>query len=565
MKKWLCIAFLVILFLIFSVLNFAYNFSSEYVVSDIISPIEFVLDNSKHYKLMSLETFDSNFTEHNKKLAKTLNITENEAFIMGSLGRDWAKNIILNRKIKISKNDLIYFKYGYTTRFTNSPFSIKDGKPTNIKAFEKQLTAVRRGKFVIVNLDDDNILEVSKSNREKVKNFVVIRRSHAKKSFYKQKNQNETNITNFLPKIELKNLKIIVSDHFSKLKPDRNCSTDMCKEILSNINNASETIDIAIYGYSATPEIEKSIKKAIQRGVKVRLVYDLDSKKENIYPDTGKLVKMIPNSQNDITSKECGSIMHNKFYIFDNKTVITGSANLSHTDMSDFNSNAIIVIKSKEVAKYYTQEFEQMFSGKFHNDKIAIPDKNFENLQIFFSPKDKAITNGVLPIIKNAKNYIYIPTFLLTEKRVADELINAKKRGVDVKIIIDALSASNKHSQDEKLRQAGILLKSENWAGKMHSKSIIVDDKYLIIGSMNFSKSGELKNDENIIILKNSQAAKFYKDFFIYQWNKIPDIWLKYTPRAEGYDSVGSCFDGIDNNYDGFIDFDDPACKITTN
>ena len=31
--------------------------------------------------------------------------------------------------------------------------------------------------------------------------------------------------------------------------------------------------------------------------------------------------------------------------------------------------------------------------------------------------------------------------------------------------------------------------------------------------------------------------------------------------RAEGKDSIGSCQDGLDNNYDGLIDMNDPACK----
>ncbi len=61
--------------------------------------------------------------------------------------------------------------------------------------------------------------------------------------------------------------------------------------------------------------------------------------------------------------------MHNKFYIFDDKVLITGSANLSHTDMSGFNSNSIVVINSPLVAAIYKQEFEQMFEGKFHTEK----------------------------------------------------------------------------------------------------------------------------------------------------------------------------------------------------
>ena len=95
----------------------------------------------------------------------------------------------------------------------------------------------------------------------------------------------------------------------------------------------------------------------------------------------------------------------------------------------------------------------------------------------------------------------------------------------------------------------------------MHSKSMIIDDKYTIIGSMNFSYSGENKNDENLIVIKNSEITKQYKDFFLYQWSRIDDKWLKLNARAEGKDSIGSCTDGLDNNYDGLIDTDDPACR----
>ena len=150
---------------------------------------------------------------------------------------------------------------------------------------------------------------------------------------------------------------------------------------------------------------------------------------------------------------------------------------------------------------------------------------------------------------------------MITEKRVTSELINAHNRGVDVKIIADALNASTKHSKSKELRSAGIQVKAENYAGKMHSKSMIIDDEYLIIGSMNFSNSGENRNDENMIVLHDKGAAEFYKKFFIYQWQKIPDKWLNHTPRAEGRDSIGSCSDGIDNNYDGKTDMEDEACR----
>ena len=91
---------------------------------------------------------------------------------------------------------------------------------------------------------------------------------------------------------------------------------------------------------------------------------------------------------------------------------------------------------------------------------------------------------------------------------------------------------------------------------------MIIDDTYTVIGSMNFSGSGEKKNDENLIVVKNSELAKHYKKFFEYLWVKIPDFWLTHDVSAESIYSIGSCSDGIDNDYDGLIDSADEGCRI---
>ena len=436
-------------------------------------------------------------------------------------------------------------------KFKNTAYGIENGNIYNKAAFNKMINSVRKGNYVIYDLDKEIAYPVSKSINSK--NFVIIRKNHLK--FKEAPKPEKIFKKNYF---EDGNIKIILSDFTTKLKPDRSCDTNLCKEILDNINNSKSSIDIAIYGYSSVPEIEKAIKSAIKRGVKVRLVYDDDGRGENIYPDTGKIATLIKNKMSDKNSKEAKYTMHNKFYIFDKKTVITGSANLSHTDMSGFNTNSVIVINSQRVAEIYTQEFEEMFAGKFHSTKLSHENSH----HIYFSPQDKGLKKAIIPIIKNAKDYIYIPAFVITENQFTEELINAKKRGIDVKIIVDALNASTKHSKHKDLRGSGIQVKAENWAGKMHSKSIIVDDRFVIIGSMNFSNSGENRNDENFVILENPKAAKFYKEFFLYQWAKIPDKWLRHTPRAEGKESIGSCEDGIDNNYDGYTDKDDEACKF---
>jgi phosphatidylserine/phosphatidylglycerophosphate/cardiolipin synthase-like enzyme len=538
------------------------------------SPLKLTLDSGE-FELKGYETFDPYFTKHNSELAKKLNISETDAFILGNLGKYWTKSLMVGRSVYVKENDLVYFKYSYKNKFIYSGYCFQNGVPTSKIAFENRLNSIQKGKFKVLDLDTNKTYKLDDLEIRNLKNFLVLRSSHiyrnknfTHKHYPQKKNFPKFVLPNILPKLVLnmENIKVIFTDSTSILKPTHQCSSNICKTILTNINNAQSTIDIAIYGYSSVPEIELALKSAINRGVKIRLVYDENSNGYNIYENTSDLVKIIPLHKSDRNSAHAQNIMHDKFYIFDNKTIITGSANLSHTDMSGFNSNSVIVINSPEMAQFYENEFEQMYQGKFHNEKIKNNENNSFNIgncdmKIYFSPQDKSITNSIIPLIRNAKKYIYLPTFVLTENRVVEELVNAQKRGVEIRIIIDALNASSKYSKHQVLRQNGILVKTENYAGKMHSKSMIIDDEYTIIGSMNFSYSGENKNDENLIVIKNENVAKFYRQFFIYQWNRIDNKWLKFNARAEGKDSIGSCSDGIDNDYDGLIDLDEPACK----
>ena len=107
-------------------------------------------------------------------------------------------------------------------------------------------------------------------------------------------------------------------------------------------------------------------------------------------------------------------------------------------------------------------------------------------------------------------------------KRIVEDLIEAKNRGVDVKIIIDESSVKGKYVDIDFIKQNGINIKIENWLGKMHMKSMIIDDENLVIGSMNFTKQGERMNDENCLIIKNSpKLAKEYRKHFLELWYSI--------------------------------------------
>ncbi|MFI3301183.1 MAG: phosphatidylserine/phosphatidylglycerophosphate/cardiolipin synthase family protein [Candidatus Gastranaerophilales bacterium] len=364
-------------------------------------------------------------------------------------------------------------------------------------------------------------------------------------------------------------VKLFFTDFTKTLKfSNDTCDSEICLEFLDRINSAENSIDIAAYSWSKNVILETALKNAKARGVRIRLVYD-ETKSGNKFKYGFKnLVDIVEVSQSDrsIKPSETAKLMHNKFVIFDENITMTGSMNFTGTGLSGFNSNVVIFVKSSEIASQYKKEFEQMLDGKFHSRKIEFVPQTvrFDGLSItpLFSPKNKIVSRYYLSLIGEAKNYIYLPTFIITHNDVVEALIDAVNRGVDVKMVIDATSAINFEDKIIKLRENGVIVKSENYAGKMHSKILIIDDNVVAIGSMNLSYSGENLNDENILIIENEDIAKRVKRYFEYTYDSIAEIYSTVNVRAESFNSIGSCEDGIDNNYDRKIDKEDVACSV---
>ena len=557
-----------------------------------------IIDENETFCIPEIDTFTSNLQYNSEKLANKMGYTFGQTLAIGYLSDNFAKRTLLGKSVKIKSTktktpECIYADVeingeSYSDLINDSGFAIKNAKPVNQEKFNDILEQAKKLNLVILNhhsgkyhtLDckygkaarDSIIIPIKElSNNYKACKFCHVDKHQQNKP--SKGNNNNNNIPFITPPpstITEGNIQLILTDFTTILKPDRNCSHLACKTFINNINNSKTSIDIASYGWANIPAINTAFENAIKRGVKVRIVYDTNTKNTNYYSETDNFLKKFQNIRNDSIKdnpKLTNMLMHNKFAIFDNEKVYTGSMNFSTTGFSGFNHNNIVIINSKQIAEIYKKEFEQMFEGKFHTLKNKSSNNtNLYNgrsqISIYFSPQDKCFENRVVPLIKGSKKSIYIPAFIITHSKIKTELINAYNRGVDVKIIIDATNTYGKHSVFKELRAAGIPVKVENYAGKMHAKTLIIDDEYLILGSANLSNSGENKNDENIIIIKNSRLAIFYKDYFNYFWTKIPDKYLKSTVRAESKYSIGSCYDGVDNNFDNKIDNQDSGCKI---
>jgi phospholipase D len=92
---------------------------------------------------------------------------------------------------------------------------------------------------------------------------------------------------------------------------------------------------------------------------------------------------------------------------------------------------------------------------------------------------------------------------------VAQALIKAYQRGVDVKVILDRSQLGNR-SKRVMLEQAGIPVLIDTGVAIAHNKVMIFDGQRVITGSYNYSEGAESRNAENLVIIDNKEVAAAY-------------------------------------------------------
>ncbi|KYH38939.1 MAG: conserved exported protein of unknown function [Candidatus Bathyarchaeota archaeon B23] len=122
---------------------------------------------------------------------------------------------------------------------------------------------------------------------------------------------------------------------------------------------------------------------------------------------------------------------------------------------------------------------------------------------------------------------------LITQDELADALIDAYERGVEVKVIIDDDWLYSSGSDYERILDAGVDIRGDNRAGLMHHKVMIIDGYVVVTGSYNWSVSAEDSNDENVIVLRSSRVAEEYLEEFDRIWSGT------VKPTKEGEEAPG--------------------------
>ena len=145
--------------------------------------------------------------------------------------------------------------------------------------------------------------------------------------------------------------------------------------------------------------------------------------------------------------------------------------------------------------------------------------------EVYFSLYD----DPELIIIKNidsAKEFINIAMYTFTDREIAQAIIRARDRGVDIKIYLDRSQVNAKYSKSRYFVNnaiEGIRISSNNYI--MHNKFAVIDNKIVITGSYNWTASAGERNDENLLVIDDESIIEKYQNLFINLWDN------KYSPK----------------------------------
>ncbi len=142
-----------------------------------------------------------------------------------------------------------------------------------------------------------------------------------------------------------------------------------------------------------------------------------------------------------------------------------------------------------------------------------------QSTQAAFSPSPEAV-KLVQRTIGKAEHSIDVAAYSFTSYKIADALIEAHRRGVDVRVLLDKGQGKRHYRAIEDMRYSGIPIRINRHYAIMHNKYIIVDDKTVETGSFNYTANAEKHNAENVVVIRNNpKLAQRY----IQNWQKLWD------------------------------------------
>lgn len=121
-------------------------------------------------------------------------------------------------------------------------------------------------------------------------------------------------------------------------------------------------------------------------------------------------------------------------------------------------------------------------------------------------------TTKIVDYVKSAKKAVYMEVYVFTYKPLADALVDAARRGVDVYVVLSAKVYGGVPQQAKDiakyLEDNGVKVRWNGDFPNVHTKLYVIDNETVIIGNINPTTTGFRSNKGVMLVIRNATLAR---------------------------------------------------------
>jgi len=346
-------------------------------------------------------------------------------------------------------------------------------------------------------------------------------------------------------------------------------SPDCSNEIFSYaVNQASDQVLLNVYEFSS-PLMTDTLIKAHAREVDINVVVEggpvggiSPEGKEAIrnLTDSGIPVSMMVSRKGEPAPYRYD---HAKYMVIDQRAVLLTSENFKYSGFPPAgmtgNRGWGVYLEDPRLAEYFSTVYLTDYGGKSitaYNGSAGTPESMPSGkYTVEFQPGyftgatvrpviSPDTSNQITELINSAEKSIEIEQAYITNETTyslnpyLSAAINTSRRGVHVRVLLDSywyniedeadndemVALINRIGSDEQIPlEARCVDLSTNEVDKIHNKGVIVDDKYVLVSSINWNSNSPNFNREAGVIIDHPGVARYFLDVFEDDWNSMAE------------------------------------------
>ncbi|MDB5238049.1 MAG: cls [Candidatus Kaiserbacteria bacterium] len=307
--------------------------------------------------------------------------------------------------------------------------------------------------------------------------------------------------------------------------------------LIASIQNAKSTIDLSVYIWNNgkySDQLTQSLIDAAQRGVAVRIL--VDAQGSNISAEEIEKLQKVGARVETFRSLSFGTFQryhrrtHRRAIVIDGNDAYTGGMAVADYWLGDGRTQGSWRDMMFEVHGAMAQDIQHAFSDIWYETTgealagptfypAVVPEHANSYVELQTAPTGfrMPIREIFLLTIHSAKNKLFITNpYFLPDRETIAALAAASRSGVDVRILVPDPNTSPVQWAGQvnyaALLEAGV--KIYEYDRMIHTKLMVADGAWSIIGSANFDNRSRALNDEVVLGIQDTKFASSIEQVF---------------------------------------------------